>query len=105
MPETEIEKKGFRVKREVQELSILYEVSRTLEKSLDLRDVARPILEALATHMGMSRGTITLLNTQTLEIWIDAAHGLSETQKKRGRYKLGEGITGTVIMTGRPIVV
>jgi Nif-specific regulatory protein len=51
------------------------------------------------------RGTLTLLNRQTGEISIEAAHGLSETQKERGRYKLGEGVIGKVVKTGRPAVV
>jgi Nif-specific regulatory protein len=36
---------------------------------------------------------------------IEAAYGLSASQKKKGRYKLGEGITGKVIQTGKPAIV
>jgi Nif-specific regulatory protein len=93
------------VRREVQELTLLFEVSQTLERSLDLRDVMGPILDAMADHMGMVRGTITLLNRETGEILIEAAHGLSSQQRERGRYRLGEGVTGQVVQTGRPAVV
>ena len=55
--------------------------------------------------MGMVRGTLTLVNRQTGEIFIDAAHGLSESQKERGRYRIGEGVTGKVIQTGRAVAV
>jgi Nif-specific regulatory protein len=93
------------VRREVHELTLLFEVSQALERSMDLRDVVGSVLEAMAKHVGMLRGTITLLNRDTGEIFTEAAHGLSAKQRERGRYQLGEGITGRVVQTGRPAVV
>ncbi|HYF01593.1 MAG TPA: nif-specific transcriptional activator NifA [Planctomycetota bacterium] len=93
------------VKRDLQELQILFEISQILDRSMDLREVVGPVLESLANHMSMVRGTLTLVDRQTGEIFIDAAHGLSESQKERGRYRVGEGVTGKVIQTGRPMVV
>ena len=93
------------VKREVQELLLLFEISQILDQSIELADVVGPVLEAIATRMGMMRGTITLLNRQSGEIMIETAHGLSEVQKERGRYRPGEGITGQVVKTGRPAIV
>ncbi len=94
-----------RVRREIQELSLLYEISQTLDQSMDLRTLVGPILTSMARHMGMPRGTLTLLNRDTGEISIEAAYGLSESQRERGRYKLGEGVTGKVVQTGAPAVV
>lgn len=93
------------VKREVRELLLLFEISQILDRSMDLREVGGPVLEAIAKHMGMVRGTLTLLNRASGEIIIEAAHGLSESQKIRGRYKPGEGVTGMVVETGKPAVV
>ena len=93
------------VKRQVRELLLLFEISQILDQSMDLRDVVGPVLEAIATHMGMMRGTLTLVNRESGEILIEAAHGLSETQKERGRYRAGEGVTGKVVATGEPAVV
>ncbi len=72
---------------------------------MNIREVLAPTLQALADHMGMSRGTLTLLNRKTGEIAIEVAHGLSRSQQRRGKYRLGEGITGKVVQTGRPAVV
>ena len=93
------------VKRELKELQLLFEISQILDRSLDLREAVGPVIDAIAENMGMVRGTIALVNRQTGEITIDAAHGLSESQKERGRYRVGEGVTGKVIQTGRPMVV
>jgi len=93
------------VRREVQELTLLFEISQALERSMDLRNVVGPVLDAMARNIGILRGTITLLNRDTGEIFIEAAHGLSSKQRERGRYQLGEGITGRVVQTGRPAVV
>jgi len=91
--------------REVRELTLLFEISRLLDRSLDLRNVVGPVLQAMADHMGMLRGTLTLLNRQTGEMIVEVAHGLSAAQRKRGHYRPGEGVTARVIETGKPAVV
>jgi len=86
-------------------LSLLFELSRILDRSLDLRELVGPVLKLISDQMAMSRGTLSLLNRDTGDIYIEAAHGLSNSQKARGRYRLGEGITGKVIQSGRAMVV
>ena len=93
------------VRRQVQELTLLFEISQLLDSALDLRETVSPVLRALSRHLGMSRGTLTLLNRESGEILVEAAYGLSRSQQERGRYKMGEGITGRVALTGRPMVV
>jgi Nif-specific regulatory protein len=93
------------LERQIRELTLLFEISQNLDRSLNLRDAVSPVLEAIAQHMGMMRGTLTLLNRESGEILIDAAHGLSERQKERGRYRPGEGVIGKVVETGQPGVV
>ncbi|MFC1805517.1 sigma 54-interacting transcriptional regulator [Planctomycetota bacterium] len=94
-----------KVHRGIQELSLLFEISQILGQSMDLREVVGLVIDAMAEHMGMVRGTLTLLNRDTGEIFIEAAHGLSASQQERGRYRLGEGVTGKVVQTGQPAVV
>jgi Nif-specific regulatory protein len=91
--------------REVLDVKLLYEISRMLDQSLDMRDIVSPVLESLAQHMDMKYATLTLLNRKTGDILIEAAHGLSPQQVRRGRYKLGEGVTGQVVLTGQPMVI
>ncbi|MBN2568324.1 MAG: nif-specific transcriptional activator NifA [Deltaproteobacteria bacterium] len=95
----------LKVNRKVNELSLLWEVSKALSQSINIRDVVGPVLNALSEQMGMTRGMLTLLNRKTGEIYVDGAHGLSEQQKKLGKYQVGEGIIGTVVKTGKPAVI
>ncbi len=92
-------------RREVDELLLLFDISRSLDRSMDLREVVGPVLRVMARRMGMLRGTITLLNRETGEIIIEEAYGLSPEQRRRGKYRLGEGVTGRVVQTGRAAVV
>ncbi len=87
------------------EIECLYEITRAMHGTLDLREVLYKVLDLLAEHLGMNRGSITLLNQETGEIHIEVAHGISVSAKTRGRYKIGEGITGRVIETGRPMAI
>lgn len=55
--------------------------------------------------MNMLRGTVTLLHPLRNEIIIEVAHGLSQTAIESVKYKLGEGITGRVIETGKAVAI
>jgi len=92
---------GLRLKS----LSLLFEISQAFEKSMDLNEVIQPVLRLMAEHTGAMRGTLTILNRNTGEISIDTAYGLSSSQLERGKYKLGEGVTGRVVQSGQPMIV
>jgi Nif-specific regulatory protein len=87
------------------EIACLYEISNAIYATLDLKRSLYSVLDLMAEHLGMNRGSIAILNPDTSEIHPEVAHGISPAAKSKGRYKLGEGITGRVIETGRPIAV
>jgi Nif-specific regulatory protein len=87
------------------EVQCLYEITTAIHGTLDLRKALYKVLDILSEHLGMNRGSISLLNPETSEIHIEVAHGISPTAKTKGRYKLGEGVTGRVIATGRPMAI
>ena len=90
---------------EFRNLSCLYEITRHLASASNLQDCLEKVVSSLAEWMGMDNGTITIVNPTTGELEIEVAHGISAEAKRRGRYKLGEGITGKVVATGEPILV
>ncbi len=58
IPYTDFGERMELVKREIEELSLLFEISQTLDRDMDLRDVVGPVLEAIAKNMGMLRGIL-----------------------------------------------
>jgi Nif-specific regulatory protein len=93
------------ISREIKELSLLFEISQKLSETLDLQKVLKPILRMMADHMDMLRGTLTILNRSTGEIFIEEAYGLMPEEQAKGKYRLGEGVTGRVIDTGQPVII
>ena len=91
--------------RKIRELTALYEVARLVASSLDLEATITAILGALAEHLEMERGTLTLLDPENGQLAVRASHGLTRGEMKRGLYKVGEGITGRVYASGAPFVV
>ncbi len=85
------------------ELTALYEISKLLGSSLNLRANLRGVMRVLSEYLDMKRGTVALRSNN--EVSIIAAHGMSEEEIRRGRYKLGEGIIGRVAKLGSPIVI
>ncbi|HEY7512863.1 MAG TPA: sigma 54-interacting transcriptional regulator [Vicinamibacteria bacterium] len=85
-------------------LSDLLEVSQTLGSTLNLRGALLRVLEILEESHGTLSAAIALKDERGGDLAVEAATGAS---KLRGdaRYRLGEGITGRVVQSGRPIVV
>lgn len=94
-----------RTQRELDEISLLFEISSKLGESLDLQSVLKPVLHMMSEHLEMLRGTLTILNRKTGEIVIEEAIGLLPKERAKGKYRLGEGITGKVVETGKPVII
>lgn len=91
--------------KRIEEVTLLYEISETLNEHLDLKKALYKVLDLLSSSMDMVRGTITILNPLSNEINIEVAHGLSQGAMQRGKYKLGEGVTGRVIQSGKSVAI
>ncbi|MQA29339.1 MAG: GAF domain-containing protein [Luteitalea sp.] len=89
---------------EVRKLSTLLEASQALSATLDLSEGLKRVLEILGRHHGAIRSTVVLLNEETGEVELEASSG-AITPGRRVRYRVGEGITGRVIQSGKPLVV
>ena len=63
------------------------------------------ILDVLETKLHMQRGTIMLLTTNTLELAVEAVRSRTASTDSNARYRLGEGVMGKVVETGKPAVI
>ena len=87
-----------------EELAALHAISKILAQPGELRDQLEEILNELSNRLGMQRGMISLLDRDKQEAWLDVAHDVN-IDGLEVSYKPGEGITGKVIETGRPMAV
>jgi diguanylate cyclase (GGDEF)-like protein/PAS domain S-box-containing protein len=85
-------------------LVTIYEIGKILGSSLDLHKTLRQVLNVVATHLNMSRGMVCL-QEDSEDLSIIASTGFSEEEVLRGRFRVGEGITGRIFKTGVPAVV
>jgi Nif-specific regulatory protein len=90
---------------EARKLATFLETGEMLAGTFELKEAMARVLSILGRHHGMMRSSIMLLDQDTNELRIVASHGLDEGGVRRLRYQLGEGITGKVAQTGKPIVV
>jgi len=88
-----------------QELAILTEVARILSSTLDLRGAFGKMMQIISEKLDMRRGSLVLLDESTGRLRTEAAVGLTAEEIDRGKYALGEGITGNVVATGRARVI
>ncbi len=91
--------------RAEQELAVLYKISQTMAHQDDVSILLNNVLDILEVDLGLSCGTLTLRRPDSDVFVIEASHSLSESERRRGQYKLGEGVTGRVAQTGKPMIV
>jgi Nif-specific regulatory protein len=88
-----------------QELSTLTEIGHILSSTLELREAFQRMMQLISDRLAMRRGTLVLLDESSGRLRTEAAVGLSPDEIERGKYALGEGITGMVVATGRPRII
>jgi Nif-specific regulatory protein len=89
--------------RDPRQLSDLLELSQTLGSTLNLRAALQRVLASLEESHGTLSGIIVLRDEEAGDLAVEASSGGSSNT--RSRYRIGEGITGRVVQSGRPVVV
>ena len=87
-----------------QRLADLLEVSQTLGTTLNLRAALPRVLAILEESHGTLSGVIVLRDDEAGDLAVEAASGVGASTA-RTRYRIGEGIIGRVVQSGRPVVV
>lgn len=90
------------------QLSVLSIVCRTLARSLDLNESLAELLKVLHVEGGMKHGLVALMDPELGELCVSAVHSNSELvqqAKHAVRYRRGEGIIGSILQSGNPVVL
>ncbi len=89
----------------LRETILLFDISQRLIQTRQLKNDLPTILRMIVEYLGAERSFLSIFNRENLNIYIEAAYGLSSAQQARGKYKPGEGITGKVVEMARPVVI
>ncbi|AQT69565.1 Nif-specific regulatory protein [Anaerohalosphaera lusitana] len=92
-------------KKATKDIELLSQIANVFSEAIDLESSLKAILKWLDQQLKLRRGTITLFDPDSETINIEVAHGISDANKKQVTYKPGEGITGTVVQTGKEVIV
>ena len=87
-----------------EELAALHAIAKILAQPQELRDHLEQVLREMSIRLGLERGMISLIDRETGEAWLDVAHGV-DIKGLEVTYRPGEGITGRVAQTGRPMAI
>jgi signal transduction histidine kinase len=85
-------------------LALLYQVSQTIHSTLEPEAALQLIINEAARALRASSGSVILVNPRSGLLEIQASVGLPEGAKEL-KLRLGEGITGIVARTGKPLRV
>ncbi|MDD5697495.1 MAG: GAF domain-containing protein, partial [Victivallaceae bacterium] len=85
------------------EIEVLNQISHVIVRQKNVSLLLKEVLDILYREIGLQRGTVTLRRGNA--VYIEASHGLSEAEIKRGKYNFGEGITGRVAQIAKPIII
>jgi len=89
---------------ETRKLVTLMEINQALSSTLNLRAALHRVLEILQRHYGVIRSAVTLIDAESGQLQIEASDGV-QPEARRARYDIGEGVTGKVVESGKPVVV
>lgn len=91
--------------RKAEEMAFLYNVARTLSASLNLEKVLTNIMEQVEEMLEVEAGSLMLADPATGDLVFQIALGDKATEIKPFRVPKGQGISGEVAQTGRPLVI
>lgn len=91
--------------RSEQELNIIEQISQILGGGLELSEVFQRAMTLLEHELSIEKATLTLLDAATSQLHIVASIGLTSEEQRRGRYDIGEGVSGHVLETRQSEVI
>jgi diguanylate cyclase (GGDEF)-like protein len=89
----------------VQQLMTCVEIGKALTSTLDMERILVIILKRLNKLIRAKNWSLFLLDPQTRKLHFEVVVGLDKRSLGNMQIRLGEGIAGTVALTGEPILV
>ena len=93
-----------RLSQDAARLKTLAEVNEALAGASSVRAALQRVLQLLDRRDSVVCSSITLLNPDTNLLHVEASEGLTPDGQS-ARYKIGEGVTGRVVESSKPVIV
>ncbi len=90
---------------QIERLLACIEFSKALVRAYDMETLLTAVLERIRILIPARNWSLLLIDPQTQELRFEVAVGVDPEQLKGIRLKVGEGIAGTVALTGEPIFI
>jgi len=87
------------------EFDLLFDISARLLKGGEINRLLTSVLEMVCKYLDAKSSFLSVLNRDRNKIYIEVAKGLNDSQKSRGKYKIGEGVIGRVVEYKNPVVI
>jgi len=87
------------------DLTFLFTISDIISKSQNINKDLELVLANLCKFLNAQYSMITIINRNAAIIEISAAYGLTDEEKHRGVYKIGEGVIGEVVRTKKAKII
>jgi len=105
-----MEKSIKELEEEIQRLNreffILYEISQTVNQSVDLDEILNKSMEKMVEMTDVRSAGIYLLDEKSNDLVFVAHRGFSKAfLKGMKRFKLGAGVTGKAVLSGEPMFI
>jgi Nif-specific regulatory protein len=91
-------------KSETRKLSILIEINQEVSRNFELTESLQSTLRILHKSYHIKSGAVFLMDDHGSQLTMTASIGFKHDSTKT-QYKFGEGLTGRIAETGKPIVV
>lgn len=87
-------------KKSLSRVKSLYEIAKTLNSSLELKETFPRVLNILSQQMGMKRGGLLMMSAESNEWEIEEAYGLAPEEMKKRKDYFGSGVSQKILEKG-----
>jgi len=94
------------MEQRLRELSLLFDITRTINSTLDLPEVLKSICARMGQTLGFEESAILLLDEASGRLVVRASYGFPPGEQIEGiSFSTGEGISGIVAKTGEWLLI
>lgn len=94
-----------RTDMQVAELSLIQELGKAVNSSLDLDSVLNYFIDMTSRITESTRATLMLYDDMSDELFVEVSRGFENENVHEVRLKRGEGVAGRVADSGRPLLI